>query len=315
MTDPLRHLLSRLDRERAPVVACADLKRWLPGVADAMVGVGLLREIASATSIVCDECEEGCVITTELVENPDTRQIIGVHYCNRDGCGRITIDPEQLRQWEPSFEAIALIVVQQLDLSAAASPVVPNRIHMLGTVPTGTGPLDIFLARGLTWDDAPSVVDRADRLVASPRAAVVVLRDVPPPALWQHARPEVIPLWEYASWNAAEARVDLGTLPAALRSLRPMSPEEQWLKVTECAQLLMKDLPGTSLEQARAKVSWAANAGKFVTNGKQRHARRIERTSFDAWRLEQRDRDLAAEDDEDRFERVTRRPGRRKQPC
>lgn len=306
-------MLSRLDHEQEPVVTYADLKRWPPGVGGAMIGVGLLREIEPAASIVCDECEEGCVITPDLVENADSGQIIGVHYCKRDGYGRITIDPEELRQWEPSFEALASIMARQLDLSGAASAVVPNRIHLLGAMPTGTGPLDIFFARGLTWDDATSVIDRADRLMTSPRAAVVVLRDLPPPGLWQRIRPELVPLVEYASWNAAEARVDLGALPTALRSLRPPMPEEQWLTVTECAQLLMKDLLGTSLEQARAKVSRAANAGKFVTNSKQRHARRIERTSFDAWRLRQRDRDLDAEDDEDRFQRATQPPRRRRQ--
>jgi hypothetical protein len=315
VTDPLRNILSRLDREQQPVVTYTDLKRWPAGVADAMISVGLLREMEPATSIVYDGCDERCVITPELVENPETNRVIGVYYCKRDGCGRITIDPEELRQWEPCFEALALIMARQLDLSAATSPVVPNRVHLLGALPTGGGPLDVFVARGLTWDDAASVVERSDRLTASHRAAVVVLRDLPLPGLWQRIRPEVIPLVEYASWNATEARVDLGALRAALRSLRPPTPEEQWLTVTECAQLLMKDLLGTSLEQARAKVSWAANAGKFVTNGKERHARRIERTSFNAWRLQQRDRDLDAEDDEDRFERVVQPPRRRQRRC
>lgn len=81
----------------------------------------------------------------------------------------------------------------------------------------------------------------------------------------------------------------------------------------DCALLLMKDLPHLELEHAKARVSKAANAGKFTTNGKKRDARRIERTSFDAWRLQQRDRDLDAEDDEDRLERVTKRPRRRPQ--
>ena len=69
-----------------------------------------------------------------------------------------------------------------------------------------------------------------------------------------------------------------------------------WLTVTECARLPMKDLRCLEFERARARVSKAAGARKLVTNGKRRLARCIERVSFDAWRLAQRDRDLDAED-------------------
>jgi CheY-like chemotaxis protein len=67
------------------------------------------------------------------------------------------------------------------------------------------------------------------------------------------------------------------------------------LTVTDAAQLLQRDLLGLSQRQATARVSKAATAGKFVTNGKKGTARRIDRVSFDAWRLQQRDRDLDAE--------------------
>jgi hypothetical protein len=70
------------------------------------------------------------------------------------------------------------------------------------------------------------------------------------------------------------------------------------LTVTAAAGLLRRDFPGLTARQASARVSKAAGAGKFVTNGKKGTARRIDAVSFDAWRLEQRDRDLDAEDRE-----------------
>ena len=70
-----------------------------------------------------------------------------------------------------------------------------------------------------------------------------------------------------------------------------------WLTVTEAAELLMTDLPGLELEHAKARVSKAASVRKFTTNSRKGVARRIDRASFSAWRLEQRDRDLDAADE------------------
>ena len=72
--------------------------------------------------------------------------------------------------------------------------------------------------------------------------------------------------------------------------------DSTWLTVTAAADLLRRDLPALNARQASARVSKAATAAKFVTNRKNGTARRIERVSFDAWRLKQRDRDLDAED-------------------
>jgi len=312
VTDPVRHLLSRLDRERSPVVTTAELKRWSAGAASFMMSAGILREIALAESITYDGCGEGCVITPDLVENPETGQTVGVHYCRRDGCGRITIDAAELRQWEPHFEALAAILAQELKLGASASLVVPDRIHLLGSLPTGGGPLDIFLGRGLTWDDAPSVIERADRLTASSRPVIIVMKDSPGRALWQRVRPELISLAEYASWNEAKSRVEFGSLSTALQSLRPEVPEAQWLTVSECATLLLKDVSGIDMKKAMSRVSFAGTEGKFRTNEKKGPARRIERVSFDAWRLEQRERDLDKDNDEDRSTHIAASPRRRR---
>jgi len=307
VTDPIRQLLSRLDHEVSPVVTCADLKRWPAGVAKAMIDAGLLREIEPATSIVYEGCDERCLITPELIENSETGQVVGVYYCKRDGCGRITIEPDELRQWEPSFEAIASAVASAVALGAAVAPVLPGRIHLLGTLPTGGGPLDVFLARGLAWDDARTVIESAGRLRASSSPVVLVPARIPQTESWDGLRPTVLSLAEHASWNARRASLDLGGLPDALRSIRPRVPEERWLTVTECARLIANDLPSLTFAQAKARVSRAAGSRRLVTNGKTRGARRIERTSFDAWRLGQRDRDMDIDDEATRATRSAAR--------
>ncbi len=141
-------------------------------------------------------------------------------------------------------------------------------------------------------------IERASRLRTSTAPVVLVLTRLPKPDLWQEVRPTVLVLEEHVSWNESESRLDVGSLLDMLRTLRPPVREEAWLTVKECALLLMKDLPYIDLNRAKARVSKAANKAKFTTNGRRGTARRIERVSFDAWRLEQRDRDLAKEDAE-----------------
>lgn len=298
MTDPFRYLLWRLDHDPAPIVSCAELKRWPAGAAAWLTDRGILREIAPADWVFCNECSEGCVIEPDLIEYPPPTGVLGVYFCRREGIGRITIDPAELRQWEPYFEGLASFLANELDLGSSSTTVVPGRIRLLGTLPTGGGMLDVFLARGLACDDAASVIEQADRLTASKGPAVIVLEELPPSTLWRRVRPELLALSEYASWNEAQSCVDLGSLPSVLRTIRPPVQEEAWLTVTEAARLLQRDFPGLEFERAKARVSWAANAGSIETNGKTRNKRRIARISLDVWRLAQRDRDLDAEDAE-----------------
>lgn len=68
------------------------------------------------------------------------------------------------------------------------------------------------------------------------------------------------------------------------------------LRVTSAARLLVEVVSGLTLNQAKARVSKAATADKFKTNGQSRTLRRIDRDSFSSWLFEQRRKDLASFD-------------------
>lgn len=68
------------------------------------------------------------------------------------------------------------------------------------------------------------------------------------------------------------------------------------ITVTDGAHMLRDVVDDLTLARSRARVSKAAGDGKFKTNGKSGAARRIDRDSFNTWRFEQRDRDLARAD-------------------
>lgn len=75
-------------------------------------------------------------------------------------------------------------------------------------------------------------------------------------------------------------------------------PDRQgWLTVTQAARQHLEDIPGMTLAQATAKISRACDTHKILASGNGRD-RRIEPTSFDAWRLAQRERELDRADNE-----------------
>ncbi len=298
-TEILRSILGRADDCDGAVFGYVDLRRWGRQAIEQLVRLGLLREIERAQVVECDGCMQGCFVTPEIEIDPRTGKLRGYYLCRDEFYGGPQIfDEDHFRQWSLCFEGLANLVAGSLGFEDVQA-VVPRRLCLLGTLPTGGGPLDVFLASGLRAKDSGPAVVQAPRLRASPAPAVVALHNLPEPSFWRGIRPAAtLALSEHILWDAQTCRLDLGSLENVLNSLRPPVPEEQWLTVTQCAQLLTKDLLGISLDQARAKVSWAAGAGKFVTNGQKGRARRIERVSFDAWRLEQRDRSLDAHDEQ-----------------
>lgn len=299
MIDPIRHLLGRLDCEESPTVSAGELRKWPANAAEFMLRSGILRALPDAAAIVFDECDERCVITPDIVKHPRTGKVVGVFHCKREGCGRIELEASELQQWELHFESVAVTVANELELDGEVSSIILGRVCLLGTVATGGGPLDVFLARGLAWDDAAAVIERADRLATSTGPAVIVLRAMPEAKIWQRGQPPTIALFEHIAWSDSDSRIDAAALRSLVGSLRPPIRDASWLTVTQGAELLQADLPHLDLKKARARVSDAANRKKFITNEKTGRERLIEINSFSSWRLIQRDKGLDAEEGSD----------------
>ncbi len=298
--DAIPLIMHQIECEPIAVFTAKDADLWPRGLLARLVELSILHETRLADSVACDECEESCVITPDVRDEPRTGAPIGIHYCSKDGHGRITVEVARLRQWQSDFDSLAKWLCGELGLAPVPVAVVPKAIYRLGTRPTSCGPLDVFLARGLSRPAAYHVMmEQADRILASPAAAVIMPAHMPLPALWPTMKARMLTLADHLGWDHQRSCLDLAPLVDAVQSIHPAMKEERWITVTEGAQLLANDLPYLDLKKAAARISKAAGAGKFVTNGKTRDARRIERGSFDAWRLEQRDRDLDAEENGD----------------
>lgn len=298
MLRKLRFFLELADMPGNRIVTADDLDYWARGARDQLVELGILKETAPGQSVLCHDCgEEECVVEPDIRPDPDTGRPVGMYNCRGDhGVGTVFFELDRFRQWQIDCEGLATRIAEALGLIMPVTLVVPDRIWRLGTKIVSGVPLDVFWGCGLNGEDGADVVDRADRLKASLTPVVFVPANPPPAKCWQDVRPKVFSLMETIRWQDDSRSIDYSPLAQMLDAIHPAVPEVQWLTVSECAELLLNDISGLDIDKAKARVSKAASSGKFGTNGKTGSARRVDRDSFSTWRLEQRERDLEAEE-------------------
>lgn len=293
----LHSLLSRLDIGKRGIFARSETLYWPRGALERLVELGLLCEIEWAKSIRYDGCDEGCSVEPEVERNPRTGHLEAFFFCAQSGCGgRVPVDLDDLRQWQIGRDALAAMLATQLDLNGQPQPLENGRVTLLGTLSTDTGPLDVFLVFGNCLPDTPTILQSCERFRASRDPVVLVPRQMPRLDAWPIRCLSVLAIAEHVRWPDIDGEIDWSALAALIRPLKAAGVDVGWMTVTEAAEALLDDVSGIDLEQARARVSRAASDGKFRTNGQARAARRIERSSFDAWRMQQRERDLAEAD-------------------
>ncbi|HNO77174.1 MAG TPA: hypothetical protein PKN33_03855 [Phycisphaerae bacterium] len=211
-------------------------------------------------------------------------------------CGRVQFPLDRLKQWGADFGGLASLLATELDSDAGPVSVVTDRIALLGSTATPDGMLDVFLGRGLAWNDANAVLQEAVRLKTSRGPVILTPQDAPSADFWGPLRPHVVPFVELLRWDTKSSAIDFAPIAVAVHKFRPPVPDERWVTVTECAEQLDRVVSGIDIKKAKARVSDAANRGKFRTNGEKGTKRRIQCDSFNTWLNEQRDRDIAASD-------------------
>lgn len=296
MTESLRDLLGRFDLEHAAPITAAEARRWGREFVERVIALGVLREATPAARLRNETCEHGCDMEPEIITHATTGERFGVHRCLREECGLVRIPLDDLRRWEFNLSGAAEAIASAISAGGQVTVDVPGRLVEVGRIVSGDTWRDVFLARGLAWSDAATALADARRPKASRAPLVLALAELPRADVWSDCHPAVTLLSDVASFEDAELAMDLSGVIG--RQTRPHASaiESKWITVTEAARLLLDDVSGIELPKAKARVSKAASGEKFTTNGKQGQARRIDRESFSVWRLEQRERDLAAFD-------------------
>lgn len=294
--DVLVELLNRVETLPDGVLTGRDVRAWPTAEIKRLVSMGIISDGDSAEVIEYDDCDHQCAIgNTGFIEHPkEPGRTVCVHHC-LNGCGLVLLEPADFAQWQFSLLGLATIVARAIGASGSVIEDVSDRVVLVGTVAAPNHESEVFLACGLAQSDAQAVLNSAPRLSASSSPLLLTIGTPPAPGIWSpQSPPRTAVLAEHASLGRDSLEFDL--LKAFPGGIMIESKPAEWLRVTEAGKLLLADVSGIGLPQAKARVTKAANKGNIRTNGKTHHARRIDPVSYDAWRLEQRNKELAKYD-------------------
>lgn len=310
MTDALRWLLRRAEIQDAAPISAREVWRWGPGAVDRFVDLGLLRKTTPARYIRYDGCDHGCSIEPEIVTDPATGDRFGVHRCMQDECGLVRVPLDELLRWEFDLFGTARAVAKAVDAGGQVVEDVSSRLVEVGRVDDGQVWRDLFLARGLAWDDAATVLAGARRLKASGAPLVLGLAMLPEQRVWADCKPAIALLSDIASLDG-RLTVDLDAALERPTDPHPDSVESEWLTVTEAADRLLEAdvLDGYNMAKAKTRISTAATRGELVSNGEKGTDRRLESGSLARWMLQLRRQELAEDYNEPRRRRRRRGQG------
>src|SRR5207248_9283439 len=101
-------------------------------------------------------------------------------------------------------------VAAAIGTAGSVEEILSARVWLLGRVALAGQASDVFLARGLCWQDGPEALVMATKLIASERPLVLVLASVPPPEVWRGDVPKVVPLTSLVTWDGKSLAVDHG---------------------------------------------------------------------------------------------------------
>jgi len=219
--DLLPELWKRADA-REPRFSGDEAVARADGVAKRLTGFGLIRQAENAGSVVCDACAGGHVEEVTLIKSPRGTPVRAHIHCPEHG--RVRVKLERLKQWEVDFTGLAGAVARALELAGDVEELVLGRIWFLGKATIAAKSRELFLARGLMWQDARDVLGASVRLNAAKSAIVFAAGEVPPEEIWNGDAPPVVALKTVAAFGKDGLTVDRGHLEALLSTGRKKSP-------------------------------------------------------------------------------------------
>jgi len=195
-----------------------DLATWPEGVAERLARKGLIRQVENATSVLCDACAGGHVEEVIYIETPRGSPVRAYIHCPEHGRVRVPLD--RLKQWEVDFNGLAHAIAHALDLAGDVDETIPGRVWLLGKATVAAQSRELFLVRGLTWEDAPEVLGASTRLNAAGAAIVFAAGEVPPGNIWNGDVPPVVALKTVVALDEGGLSVDRAHLESLLATGR-----------------------------------------------------------------------------------------------
>lgn len=298
MADVLGEILRRAEYLRDSVFTPQDVRAWSRERLARIEALGVIEADGHADEIVYDGCDHECAIPNSGFEQhpDDAERLICVHRC-LNGCGRVIFEPHDFEQWRFSLLGLAEAVRSAIGASGEVIEDVPGRVALAGTVGDTMRTVDVFVASGMTRDDAAAVLLASDRLQVAQEPFVFTLATMPDPTIWPGGmRPAIAVLAEHARLGPTGLAIDIEPLLALESIPHHRASTPRWLTNKEAATRLQEVVSGTTFSKAKARVSAAASRQAFRTNGQTGDGHRIETASFMDWLWKQRAADLAKAD-------------------
>jgi len=125
-------LAERVKIPGGEILTYEEVHQWPPGMLEELKKAGTIRQIEPAAEVICNQCEERCLITPELFSHPETEEKVWLYVCpKKPDIGRIQVDPQQRMRWEivsdrkkpepvdPKVEPVAMGEVAEQKLTPA----------------------------------------------------------------------------------------------------------------------------------------------------------------------------------------------------
>ena len=170
-------------------------------LASAFALSSLLEEMGEDTTAICTAC--GDPHEGEVEKRLDPLSGKNRHYVRCPTLLRTPIHRESLLRWRIRTADVAASIARAVGTTGDVQIDVADRVWFLGRATIGRRPFEVFLARGFTWLDAPSILGAARLLLASRSPLVVVPGAAPAEGFWGGRVPEVVSLATIATWDGA----------------------------------------------------------------------------------------------------------------
>jgi hypothetical protein len=213
--DPFRVIWNRADAAE-PVYTADEVASWPPRVFDRLAVLGLLCESTNAATVVCDACDGSHAEEVVYLESPAGTGLRGYICCPE--AGRVSVPLERLRRWTICFDRLAALTALALEAVGGVEEILPSRVWLLGKARLAGRLHEVFLIRGITWEDGPEIVTSVRRLRDSSRPIILVPGSAPASAAGRAGARGAVPLPALVSGDAAEITIDRPLLHEFLRA-------------------------------------------------------------------------------------------------
>jgi len=260
VSDLFKQILSRADTPGGGVFSADEVREWPDGTLDQFVSLGVLRGIAPANSVVCDQCEKACWIEPEIRDDPRTGKPVGIFFCksNKD-IGRFEVDLARLRQWQVNMPGLARSIAEGLSATGGVEESAGGRLYLLGRVVLQGMSREVFLAGGLSGPEARGVLSERDRREWK-SAVVLVAGSVPRNGPWKKAGVKVFALRDVASFGPTGLIVSVSGLESLLaaKGSQRKSAKRKAKLLTEKAAVISFLLKHHGFESDEFRFEYAA---------------------------------------------------------